>query len=95
MSDKLRIVTVQHPKIAKILTEIHADNGGCTATEWEKCLEDFTNEELRLIAAGEETTEMRPLLDRMEANAVQLGYDKHRAKEMVHRFHRWLNAAFD
>lgn len=92
---RLRIVTVQHPKIAKILTEIHGDNGGCTATEWEKMLEDFTNAELHLLGAGEQLTERDPLFNRMRQNAVRLGYDEAHANEMVHRFSRWLDAAFD
>lgn len=96
MTDKqrLRIVTVQHPKIAKILTEIHGDNGGCTATEWEKCLKDFNNAELHLLAAGDET-EQELLLLKMEAKARQLGYPERQAARLIESFHKWLNDAFD
>lgn len=91
---RLRIVTVQHPQIAKILTEIHGDNGGCTATEWEKCLEDFTNDELHCLAAGEEG-DREKLLTKMKDAATLRGYNTTQALSLVLRFEAWLNAAFD
>lgn len=94
MNNRLSIGAVQHPRIAVILSNIHADNSGCTATEWEKMLEDFTDEELWILAAGEDG-EQKKLLIKMRDAAVKLGYNKRQATSFVRDFHKWLNAAFN
>lgn len=75
-----------YERIVKVLEYISADNGGCTADEIEQMLEYATDEELRIVAAGEEYEQQATIARLLEESGAGIS---------IEHVNAFFNAAFD
>lgn len=80
------MIGTYYPQLIKIFLEISADNGGCTVDEFEKILEGLNDEQLRIIASGEES-EQKLIMDVLA--------DRCEDRPLVDSLQAFLNHAFD
>lgn len=77
---------MNYPNIVKVIENISADNGGCTADEIEQMLEYATDEDLWTIAAGEETEQQELITRLLEESGAGIP---------IEHVNAFFNAAFD
>ena len=87
-----------YPTLTRILAEISGCNNGATVDEWEEMVEGMTDEEIQILADGEEQ-ECAALRDRIADRYAQTYPEPEKAKEscrlLMQGLHAWLNLAFD
>lgn len=77
---------MNYPNIVKVIENISADNGGCTADEIELALTGTTDGELWTIAAGEETEQQEVIQRCLDRMGVDIS---------IEHVNAFFNAAFD